>query len=77
MSNTKQFELIYGKYANDVYRVALYLVKDEKKAQDIVQQVFVNIYKQCRETDEKSIYLQLLTETRRIAKKERRKTDER
>ena len=77
MSNTKQFELIYGKYANDVYRVALYLVKDEKKAQDIVQQVFVNIYKQCRETDEKSIYFQLLKETKRIAQNERRKKDAR
>ena len=60
MSHIKQFEMIYEEYANDVYRVALYLVKDEKKAQDIVWQAFVNIYKQWRETDETSIYLQLL-----------------
>lgn len=70
MSDTKQFELIYEKYADDVYRVALYLVKDKDKAQDIVQQAFVNIYKKRRATDKKSIYLQLLAETQRIAKNE-------
>ncbi len=75
MSHIKQFEMIYEEYANDVYRVALYLVKDEKKAQDIVWQAFVNIYKQWRETDETSIYLQLLKETKRIAQNERRNRD--
>lgn len=67
--------MIYEEYANDVYRVALYLVKDEKKAQDIVWQAFVNIYKQWLETDETSIYLQLLKETKRIAQNERRNRD--
>lgn len=75
MSHIKQFEMIYEEYANDVYRVALYLVKDEKKAQDIVWQAFVNIYKQWLETDEASIYLQLLKETKRIAQNERRNRD--
>lgn len=70
MSDTKQFELIYEKYADDVFRVALYLIKDKNKAQDIVQQAFVNIYKQLRELDEESIYGQLLIEAKRLAKKQ-------
>lgn len=75
MSDIKQFEMIYGQYVNDVYRMALYLVKDENEAQDIVRQAFASIYKQWRECDEKSLYLQLLKETKRIAQKERRNKD--
>lgn len=75
MSHIKQFETIYKKYVNDVYRVAMYLVKDENKAQDIVRQVFASIYKQWRDIEEQSVYLQLLKETKRIAQNERRNRD--
>ncbi len=75
MSDIKQFEMIYGKYVNDVYRMALYLVKDENKAQDIVWQAFASIYKQWRDIEEQRVYLQLLKETKRIAQNERRNRD--
>ena len=77
MSSIKQFEIIYQKYADDMYRLALYLVKDANKAQDVVRQAFASIYKQWRESDEKSLYFQLLKETKRIAQNERRKKDAR
>lgn len=68
MSNIRQFELIYEKHADDAYRVALCLVKDKNKAQEISRQAFVNIYKRLREIDEKSLYSQLLIEVKRLAK---------
>lgn len=68
MNKTEKFELIYERYANDVYRLSLYLLKDETKAQDITQQAFENIYKRLQESDEESVCNQLLIEAKRLAK---------
>ena len=68
MNKTEKFELIYERYANDVYRLSLYLLKDETKAQDITQRAFENIYKRLQESDEESVCNQLLIEAKRLAK---------
>ena len=68
MNKTEKFELIYERYANDVYRLSLYLLKDETKAKDITQQAFENIYKRLQESDEESVCNQLLIEAKRLAK---------
>ena len=70
MNKTEKFELIYERYANDVYRLSLYLLKDETKAQDITQRAFENIYKRLQESDEESVCNQLLIEAKRLAKKQ-------
>ena len=67
MSNVKQFEMIYDKYANDVYRVALYLVKDEDKAKDIARQAFVNIYQTHHNMNENKIYSRLIYAVKKLA----------
>ena len=68
MNKTEKFELIYERYANEVYRLSLYLLKDETKAKDITQQAFENIYKRLQEGDEESVCNQLLIEAKRLAK---------
>lgn len=68
MNKTEKFELIYERYANDVYRLSLYLLKDETKAQDITQRAFENMYKRLQESDEESVCNQLLIEAKRLAK---------
>lgn len=69
MSNIKKFEMIYEKYVNDVYRVALYLVKDEDKAKDITQQAYTNIYKTHHKIGENKIYSQLIYTAKMLAEK--------
>lgn len=70
MKKIKEYEKIYERYANDVYRVSLYLLKNETKAKEITQEAFANIYKKSQEIDEKSIYGQLLIEAKRLAEKQ-------
>jgi len=67
MSSIKQYEQVYRMYVNDVYRLALYLVKDENEAEKITQQAFENIYTKWEEIDKNSIYNQLLIETKKLA----------
>ena len=59
MNNIKKYEIVYDRYANDVYRLSLYLLQDEEKAKDITRQTFANVYKKLQEIDEKSIHGQL------------------
>lgn len=68
MNKIREYEKIYERYANDVYRVSLYLLKDETKAQDITQRAFENMYKKLQESDEESVCNQLLIEAKRLAK---------
>ena len=67
MGSIKQYEQVYRLYANDVYRLSLYLVQDENKAKKITQQAFANIYTKWDEIDKNSIYSQLLIETKKLA----------
>lgn len=38
------FEQIYAQYQHDVYKIALYYVKDEHVAQDLMQRAFIAFY---------------------------------
>ena len=67
MNKMKEYEKIYERYANDVYRLSLYLLKDETKAQEITQQAFANVYKKVSGNDKNSIRGQLLIEAKRLA----------
>lgn len=67
MGSIKQYEQVYTMYADDVYRLSLYLVQDENKAKKITQQAFASIYKKWDEIDQDSIYSQLLIETKKLA----------
>lgn len=41
----KKYEIVYESYADDIYRLCLYCLKDKEQAADITQQVFLNFYK--------------------------------
>lgn len=40
----KQYERLYEKYADDVYKVALYLTGNDEEAKDVVIKAFLNLY---------------------------------
>lgn len=61
--------MIYDEYVNDVYRVALYLVKDEDKAKDITRQAFANIYQTHQKMNGNTIYSHLIYTTKILAEK--------
>ncbi len=75
MNKMKEYEKIYERYANDVYRLSLYVLQDEEKAKDITRQTFANVYKKLQEIDEKSIHGQLLIEAKRLAKNQETKEE--
>lgn len=66
-SDERKFELIYRKYADDVYRVSLYLLKDEEKAMHLAQQAFANVYKKMNEIEEQSLRSHLIHEVKNLA----------
>ena len=76
MNKIREYEKIYERYANDVYRVSLFLLQDENKAKEITQQAFANVYKKLQEIDEKSICGQLLIEVKRLAKNHETKEEQ-
>ena len=42
--NSRYFDRLYGKYANKVYAKCISLLKDEARAQDAVQDIFLKIF---------------------------------
>lgn len=46
------FTLLFERYKTRVYRYAFLMVGDEKVAEDLYQEVFINFYKACREGTE-------------------------
>ena len=47
----RKLQKIYKAHANEVYRICLHYLKDEKKAQDITEQVFLELYKKMDEVN--------------------------
>ena len=63
MSKEEQFRHIYKTYKKEVFKVAMYLVKDHEEAQDITQQAFYKYYinyESVRNEDPKAYLFQIL-----------------
>lgn len=40
----EEFDVLYQSYVGDIYKVCLYLTKNEEQAEEIVQRTFVKFY---------------------------------
>lgn len=65
--NYEQYENIYQKYADDVYRVSLYLTRQPRIAKDITKQAFENLYKELDEVEETYIFGYLIQKVKSYA----------
>lgn len=77
--DTRAMELLYDNYADTLYGIVLKMVGDEAKAQDILQESFIKIWKRSKQYDSSKgrLFTWLLTIVRNqsidyIRKKERR-----
>lgn len=69
----KKLEAVYRAYANDIYRVCLYYLRDEDKAADITQQVFLNYYKYSDEEKQEGVFGRLVYDARKLICSEQRR----
>lgn len=51
-----KFEILYQKYANDVYKLSLHLSKDEEKAKNITLRAFEELYKSLEEVEAANVF---------------------
>lgn len=63
----KKLEKVYRSHANEIYRVCLHYSKDQKKAQDVTEQVFLQYYKKFEEVDSKHIFAYLVQQAKRLS----------
>lgn len=63
----KKLEKVYRSHANEIYRVCLHYSKDQKKAQDVTEQVFLEYYKKFEEVDSKHIFAYLVQQAKRLS----------
>lgn len=69
MSKTeKQYEEIYRRYANDIYKICVYYLQDEKQAQEVVIEAFESLYKHLDEVNPKYTLAYLANEAKTIIK---------
>lgn len=66
----KQFENIYQTFVNDIYKVSLYYLKDEKKAQKVTEQVFLEFYEELDSVDSNHIFAYLVYKAKRLSTNE-------
>lgn len=66
----KQFENIYKTFANDIYKVSLYILKGEKKAQKITEQVFLELYEEFDSMDSNHIFAYLVCKAKKLSTNE-------
>lgn len=62
----KAYENIYKKYADDIYKLSVYLTKDEDKAKEVTQQAFAMLYESFDEMDESYLYASLVHEVKNM-----------
>lgn len=62
----KNYEVVYDSYANDVYKICFYYLRDENQAANITQQVFLNFYKVYDEVNPDHILGHLVREAKRL-----------
>ena len=66
----KQYEEIYRRYANDVYKVCLYYLKDEEQAKDVVEQAFRSLYEHINEVNPDYILGYLINKVKGVSHNE-------
>ena len=60
----KKFKEIFDSHALNVYRVCLYILRDEEKAEEIAETVFVNFYEHMEEVRPEMVLAHLMVEDR-------------
>lgn len=63
----EMFNTVYKSYATDIYRVCLHLTEDEERAQEIMQQVFVNFYNRSENVDLDYAFAYLVCTAKKLA----------
>ena len=66
----EKYKKIYKSYVDDIYKICLYFLKDEKKAKDTTGQVFVEFYKEFDEVDSDHIFAHLVHKAKRLSSDE-------
>ena len=66
----RKLQKIYKAHANEVYRICLHYLKDEKKAQDITEQVFLELYKKMDEVNSNHVFAYLAQLAKRLSTQE-------
>lgn len=64
MSN---FDDVIDSYLQDIYRISLYLVRDEELAQKITRQAFLEFYDRFEEVKEELIFEELANTAKKLA----------
>ncbi len=64
----RRFKKVYEMCADEVYRVCLYFMRDEKEAQRIAEQAFVEFYDEFEDIDPKYWKAYLVCKARDLAK---------
>jgi len=76
----EKFGALYQSYISDIYKVCLYLTKDEEQAQEIAKQTFVNFYDHFENVSSECVFAYLVNMAKGFAhsyqKNDIRKTKE-
>lgn len=67
ITKEEMFEVIYQTYQHEVYKIALYYVKDDFTAQDVAQKTFYNFYLHMDSVNEDRIRPYLLRTARNLS----------
>ena len=60
----KKFKKIFDSHAINVYRICLYILRDEEKAEEIAETVFVDFYEHMEEVRPEMVLTHLVIEAR-------------
>lgn len=66
----KKLEKVYKSHANEIYKVCLHYLKNERKAQDVTERVFLEYYEKFEEVDSKHIFAYLVQQAKRLSTNE-------
>ena len=66
ITKVKRYEEVYAAHADKIYKMCLHYLGDEKRAEDVTLQVFLNCYKKTEEADYQHIYGMLVHEAKQI-----------
>ena len=63
----EKFGVLYQSYISDIYKVCLYLTKDEEQAQEIAKQTFVNFYDHFENVSSECVFAYLVNTAKAFA----------